>query len=415
MTKRFGDFVALDAGFAQGGGGQLPRAAGRERRRQEHAGQVHHGLLSARPGRRHRRRKRADDRQSARRPRARARHGLSALHAGGRHDGDRESGAGARPPARRHRLAGGDQGARSVSRPHAVSHPARRQGVGPLGRRAAEMRDPQAALSRAALPHSGRADLGAHAGRSRRGARHAARHGQAGRAHDPDDHPQVPRGDGVRRRGHDPAAGQARRARPRRRPHPRRHGPHHDRGRAIDRAAGALRRLRASHGSRSAASTRSTTAASRRCATFRSRIRAGEIVGIAGVSGNGQRQLVEVLAGQREAEAGQIHIGGEPYHARPRGDAPPQGLVPAGGAAEERLRGAHERRRQSGVPRLRPAAVRARRAGGSIDPPSASGRRARSSATRSRPAAPIPRSASSRAATFSARCWRASSVARSTS
>src|SRR3984957_68980 len=32
-------------------------------------------------------------------------------------------------------------------------------------------------------------------------------------------------------------------------------------------------------------------------------VRAGEIVGIAGVSGNGQRQLVEVLAGQREAES----------------------------------------------------------------------------------------------------------------
>jgi ABC-type uncharacterized transport system ATPase subunit len=44
-------------------------------------------------------------------------------------------------------------------------------------------------------------------------------------------------------------------------------------------------------------------------------VRAGEIVGIAGVSGNGQRQLVEVLAGQREAEGGEIRIGGEPYHA----------------------------------------------------------------------------------------------------
>jgi general nucleoside transport system ATP-binding protein len=44
-------------------------------------------------------------------------------------------------------------------------------------------------------------------------------------------------------------------------------------------------------------------------------IRAGEIVGIAGVSGNGQRQLVEVLAGQREAEAGAIRIGGDSYHA----------------------------------------------------------------------------------------------------
>jgi simple sugar transport system ATP-binding protein len=44
-------------------------------------------------------------------------------------------------------------------------------------------------------------------------------------------------------------------------------------------------------------------------------IKAGEIVGIAGVSGNGQRQLVEVLAGQREASGGEIRIGGERYHA----------------------------------------------------------------------------------------------------
>jgi simple sugar transport system ATP-binding protein len=41
----------------------------------------------------------------------------------------------------------------------------------------------------------------------------------------------------------------------------------------------------------------------------------GEIVGIAGVSGNGQRQLVEVLAGQREAESGEVCIDGEAYHA----------------------------------------------------------------------------------------------------
>lgn len=44
-------------------------------------------------------------------------------------------------------------------------------------------------------------------------------------------------------------------------------------------------------------------------------VRSGEIVGIAGVSGNGQRQLVEVLAGQREAEAGTIKIAGERYRA----------------------------------------------------------------------------------------------------
>jgi general nucleoside transport system ATP-binding protein len=45
-------------------------------------------------------------------------------------------------------------------------------------------------------------------------------------------------------------------------------------------------------------------------------IRGGEIVGVAGVSGNGQRQLIEVLAGQREAESGDIYLQGERYHAR---------------------------------------------------------------------------------------------------
>src|ERR1700682_613110 len=44
-------------------------------------------------------------------------------------------------------------------------------------------------------------------------------------------------------------------------------------------------------------------------------VRGGEIVGIAGVSGNGQRQLVEVLAGQREAESGEIRVIGDVYHA----------------------------------------------------------------------------------------------------
>jgi general nucleoside transport system ATP-binding protein len=45
-------------------------------------------------------------------------------------------------------------------------------------------------------------------------------------------------------------------------------------------------------------------------------VRGGEIVGIAGVSGNGQRQLVEVLAGQREAESGEIRVAKDVYHAR---------------------------------------------------------------------------------------------------
>ena len=44
-------------------------------------------------------------------------------------------------------------------------------------------------------------------------------------------------------------------------------------------------------------------------------VHSGEIVGIAGVSGNGQRELVEVLAGQRSPTEGQICIAGQPYRA----------------------------------------------------------------------------------------------------
>jgi simple sugar transport system ATP-binding protein len=43
---------------------------------------------------------------------------------------------------------------------------------------------------------------------------------------------------------------------------------------------------------------------------------AGEIVGIAGVSGNGQEELVEVLAGQRFARDGYVMINGVRYRAR---------------------------------------------------------------------------------------------------
>jgi general nucleoside transport system ATP-binding protein len=42
----------------------------------------------------------------------------------------------------------------------------------------------------------------------------------------------------------------------------------------------------------------------------------GEILGIAGVSGNGQRELVEALVGQRARAAGGVRVMGEPYRAR---------------------------------------------------------------------------------------------------
>ena len=45
---------------------------------------------------------------------------------------------------------------------------------------------------------------------------------------------------------------------------------------------------------------------------------AGEILGVAGVSGNGQRELVEALAGQRRPESGTLRVAGEPYRSTRR-------------------------------------------------------------------------------------------------
>lgn len=42
-------------------------------------------------------------------------------------------------------------------------------------------------------------------------------------------------------------------------------------------------------------------------------VRPGEIVGIAGVSGNGQRELTEALLGQRPVRSGVIRVNGKPY------------------------------------------------------------------------------------------------------
>lgn len=44
-------------------------------------------------------------------------------------------------------------------------------------------------------------------------------------------------------------------------------------------------------------------------------VKAGEIVGIAGISGNGQKEFLEVLAGQRAREAGEVLVRGTPYGA----------------------------------------------------------------------------------------------------
>ncbi len=54
-------------------------------------------------------------------------------------------------------------------------------------------------------------------------------------------------------------------------------------------------------------------------------VRAGEIVGIAGISGNGQMELVEALAGQRPKEAGRVVVMGAPFGAT-RGEASAHGV-----------------------------------------------------------------------------------------
>ena len=44
-------------------------------------------------------------------------------------------------------------------------------------------------------------------------------------------------------------------------------------------------------------------------------VHAGEIVGVAGVSGNGQRELMEALVGQRAIDSGEVRVSAERFHA----------------------------------------------------------------------------------------------------
>jgi general nucleoside transport system ATP-binding protein len=65
-------------------------------------------------------------------------------------------------------------------------------------------------------------------------------------------------------------------------------------------------------------------------------VRAGEILGVAGISGNGQTTLVEIIGGQRKPVAGEIIVSGETYHAtREEGQALKVRVLP-----EEPLRNA---------------------------------------------------------------------------
>ncbi len=63
-------------------------------------------------------------------------------------------------------------------------------------------------------------------------------------------------------------------------------------------------------------------------------VRAGEVLGVAGVAGNGQRELAEVLTGMRPASAGVVRVGGRPLR-----DGDPRAAIRAGVAhvPEDRL------------------------------------------------------------------------------
>jgi general nucleoside transport system ATP-binding protein len=47
------------------------------------------------------------------------------------------------------------------------------------------------------------------------------------------------------------------------------------------------------------------------------RVQAGEILGVAGVAGNGQRELAEVVAGERPSSSGTVTIAGKPQRGTP--------------------------------------------------------------------------------------------------
>src|SRR5262249_46904630 len=100
-------------------------------------------------------------------------------------------------------------------------------------------------------------------------------------------------------------------------------------------------------------------------------VRAGEIVGIAGVEGNGQHELVECLAGLRPAAQGEVRIGGKLPRPGARGhlaaglahipsDRRKRGLVPEMTLAENLILGLHHERELGHGPFLDPRRLAAR-------------------------------------------------------
>ena len=100
----------------------------------------------------------------------------------------------------------------------------------------------------------------------------------------------------------------------------------------------------------------------------------GEVVGLAGVDGNGQRELVEAIVGLRRTTAGRIEVGGRDVTSAAVGERLARGLtyipedrmgdgvMPSMSLAENLVVGLHRFVMQSGFA-YRPAAVRARAVG----------------------------------------------------
>jgi general nucleoside transport system ATP-binding protein len=87
-------------------------------------------------------------------------------------------------------------------------------------------------------------------------------------------------------------------------------------------------------------------------------VRRGEIVGVAGVAGNGQSELLEALAGIRAAKSGQVRVrGGRPAHVPE--DRQRMGLIMAFAAEESAILGYHDEAAYNGMILLRRSAVAA--------------------------------------------------------
>ena len=299
-------------------GSASPRAARGERRGQEHAHERPRRALPARCRRGHRRSARGWTSSS---PRDAIAAGLGMVH---QHfalvptldrDGERPhrpatgraSGSTSPASTRSRRPRAAARAARRPARPHLAA----------LRRRAAACRDPQVPLPRRTRPHPRRAHGGprpAGGGRALPDAAVDGRRGRLGRVHQP----------------------QARRGLAHRRPGDR-HAPRTGDRRRIPSAGATPRRSRASWSDASPRDDRADAVPARARSCSRSGtsrrigdrglpalrgvsldIRAGEILGIAGVAGNGQSELAQVVTGLRPTTSGSITVNGTMWRTGPR-------------------------------------------------------------------------------------------------